>query len=110
MLKLTQGWKSHQQHPDHNKNRQQKTKYRNKSFVVQCIYPFKLYLWIYLSVPLTLYLVTFTVNAIKIGFAVYTGDKKINDLPERALERGASYAILIYENQNSKPVVNYDKS
>lgn len=50
------------------------------------------------------------VNALKIGFAVYAGDKKIANLPERALERGSSYAILVYKDQDGKPAVSYDKS
>ena len=50
------------------------------------------------------------VNAIKIGFAVYSGDKKIADLSERTLERGAGYAVLVYEGWDGKLVVSYDKS
>ena len=50
------------------------------------------------------------VNALKIGFAVYVGDKKIADLSERMLERGAGYAVLVYEDRDGKFFVSYDKS
>lgn len=47
------------------------------------------------------------VNAVKVSFAVYAGDKKINDLEARNLERGGTYAIVVYEDAG-KPVVSFN--
>jgi alginate O-acetyltransferase complex protein AlgF len=50
------------------------------------------------------------VNPVKVGFSVYAGDNKIQDLAPRPLERGAGYAVVVYKGQDGKPAVSYDKA
>jgi hypothetical protein len=50
------------------------------------------------------------VNAVKIGFSVFSDGKKIADLPPRPLERGASYVVIIYKGTDGKPAITYEKA
>lgn len=50
------------------------------------------------------------VNAVKAGFTVFAGEKKIGDLPPRALERGAGYAVEVYDGPDGTPRVACDKA
>jgi hypothetical protein len=49
------------------------------------------------------------VNPVKTGFTVYSSGNKIASLTEQSLERGASYAVIVYDSAKG-PAANYDKA
>lgn len=49
------------------------------------------------------------VNAVKVGFSVYAGDKKIGSVPDQSLERGTGYTVIVYDGAKG-PAVNYGKA
>lgn len=50
------------------------------------------------------------VNAMKIGFAVTAADGVLKDIEPKPLERGGSYAVVVYKGADGKTAVNYDQS
>ncbi|MEZ0262227.1 MAG: alginate O-acetyltransferase AlgF [Alphaproteobacteria bacterium] len=50
------------------------------------------------------------VNAVKVPFALYTEGKKIEDLTARDLERGGSYAVVVYDNAAGKATVSFNET
>jgi alginate O-acetyltransferase complex protein AlgF len=49
------------------------------------------------------------VNPVKTGFSVYAGGNKVASLNEQSLERGAGYAVVVYDGA-SGPVASLDKA
>ena len=48
------------------------------------------------------------VNPIKAPFSVYAAAKKIDVIDARLLERGARYAVVVYDGPNGKPVATFN--
>jgi hypothetical protein len=48
------------------------------------------------------------VNAVKAAFAIYSGEKKVSDLEARSLERGARYAVVVYDGEDGKPAASFN--
>jgi alginate O-acetyltransferase complex protein AlgF len=49
------------------------------------------------------------VNAVKVPFALYAGGKKIGELAPPDLERGESYAVIVYDGSNGKAAVSFNE-
>jgi hypothetical protein len=50
------------------------------------------------------------VNAVKTGFILASAQGKVDDLAPRPLERGGSYAVVVYTAADGKTAVNYEKA
>lgn len=48
------------------------------------------------------------VNAVKVPLAVYKDKSKLEDLGTHPLERGARYAVVVYDGPNGKPAVSFN--
>lgn len=48
------------------------------------------------------------VNAVQAPLAIYAGGKKVEDLAAHPLERGARYAVVIYNGTDGKPAVTFN--
>jgi hypothetical protein len=48
------------------------------------------------------------VNAVTAPFSVYAAEKKIAAIDPQALERGARYAVIVYDGANGKPAVTFN--
>jgi hypothetical protein len=48
------------------------------------------------------------VNPVRIPFSVYASTKKIDDINTHLLERGARYAVVVYDGPNGKPVATFN--
>jgi hypothetical protein len=48
------------------------------------------------------------VNAVKIPLSVYAAKNKVGDIDAHLLERGARYAVVVYDGPNGKPAVNFN--
>ena len=49
------------------------------------------------------------VNPLKTGFSIYSGGNKVASVNEQSLERGAGYAVVVYDGA-SGPAANLDKA
>lgn len=56
----------------------------------------------------TLKLGSRSVNAVKVPFSVYASNNKIGDLDAHLLERGARYAVVVYDGLQGKPAVTFN--
>lgn len=48
------------------------------------------------------------VNPVKVPLSVYASSKKVSALDAHLLERGARYAVVVYDGPNGKPVASFN--
>lgn len=49
------------------------------------------------------------VNAVKVPFALYAEGRKIEEIAARDLQRGGSYAVVVYDGAGGKAVVSFNE-